>query len=63
VQEPSSAEEIGINMGRWNALADDLKARCASPCQSVAEEITTEYDARHPQALAELVSRHQVGAA
>jgi TRAP-type mannitol/chloroaromatic compound transport system substrate-binding protein len=25
VQEPSSAEEIGINLGRWNALPDDLK--------------------------------------
>lgn len=60
VQEPSSAEEIGINMGRWNALPDDLKAAVRFACMSVAEEITTEYDARHPQALAELVARHQV---
>lgn len=60
VQEPSSAEEIGINMARWNALPDDLKTAVRFACQSVAEEITTEYDVRHPIALAELVSRHQV---
>jgi TRAP-type mannitol/chloroaromatic compound transport system substrate-binding protein len=60
VQEPSSAEEIGINMGRWNALPADLKAAVAFACQSVTEEITTEYDANHPRALAELVARHQV---
>jgi TRAP-type mannitol/chloroaromatic compound transport system substrate-binding protein len=62
VQEPSSAEEIGINMARWNALPDDLKAAVRFACMSVAEEITTEYDARHPVALAELVSRHGVTA-
>jgi TRAP-type mannitol/chloroaromatic compound transport system substrate-binding protein len=60
VQEPSSAEEIGINLGRWNALPDDLKNAVRFACMSVAEEITTEYDARHPVALAELVSRHGV---
>jgi TRAP-type mannitol/chloroaromatic compound transport system substrate-binding protein len=60
VQEPSSAEEIGINMGRWNALPDDLKAAVRFACQSVAEEITTEYDTRHPQALARLVSQNGV---
>jgi TRAP-type mannitol/chloroaromatic compound transport system substrate-binding protein len=60
VQEPSSAEEIGINMGRWNALPDDLKNAVRYACQSVGEEITTEYDANHPRALAELVSRHGV---
>jgi TRAP-type mannitol/chloroaromatic compound transport system substrate-binding protein len=60
IQEPSSAEEIGINMARWNALPDDLKTAVRFACMSVAEEITTEYDVRHPIALAELVSRHQV---
>jgi hypothetical protein len=60
VQEPSSAEEIGINMARWNALPDDLKPRRALRLPVVAEEITTEYDANHPRALAELVSRHGV---
>jgi TRAP-type mannitol/chloroaromatic compound transport system substrate-binding protein len=60
VQEPSSAEEIGINMARWNALAADLRQAVAFACQSVAEETTTEYDASHPRALAELVSRHNV---
>ncbi len=60
VQEPSSAEEIGINLERWNALSDDLKAAIRYACQSVAEEVTTEYDTRHPQALAQLVSQHGV---
>ena len=60
VQEPSSAEEIGINMARWNALPADLKQAVAIACQSIAEEITTEYDTGHPRALAELVSRHGV---
>jgi TRAP-type mannitol/chloroaromatic compound transport system substrate-binding protein len=60
VQEPSSAEEIGINMARWNALSADLKEAVAFACKSIAEEITTEYDMGHPRALAELVSKHGV---
>ncbi len=60
VQEPSSAEEIGINMARWNALPEDLKNVVRFACMSLAEETTTEYDVRHPIALQELVTRHQV---
>ena len=60
VQEPSSAEEIGINMGRWNALPDDLKAIVRFCALSLHEETTTEYDVRHPIALNELVTRHGV---
>lgn len=60
VQEPSSAEEIGINLAKWNALPDDLKNIVAVAAKSLHEEITSEYDARHPIALAELVSRHGV---
>jgi TRAP-type mannitol/chloroaromatic compound transport system substrate-binding protein len=60
VQEPSSAEEIGINMARWNALPDDLKNVVRFACMSLAEETVTEYDVRHPIALQELVTRHQV---
>lgn len=60
VQEPSSAEEIGINMARWNALPDDLKNVVRYCAMSLHEETTTEYDANHPRALAELVSRHGV---
>jgi len=60
VQEPSSAEEIGINMGRWNALPDDLKAVIRIAAMSLHEETTTEYDVRHPIALADLVARHGV---
>ncbi|MCW8084360.1 TRAP transporter substrate-binding protein [Sabulicella glaciei] len=60
VQEPSSAEEIGINMARWNALPDDLKTVVRIAALSLHEETTTEYDTRHPIALQELVSRHGV---
>ncbi|WP_207536625.1 TRAP transporter substrate-binding protein [Sabulicella rubraurantiaca] len=60
VQEPSSAEEIGINMARWNALSDELKAIVRIAAMSLHEETTTEYDTRHPIALQELVSRHGV---
>ena len=60
VQEPSSAEEIGINLAKWNALPDDLKASVRFACMSMSEETTTEYDTRHPIALAELVSKHGV---
>ena len=60
VQEPSSAEEIGINMARWNALSDELKTIVRIAAMSLHEETTTEYDTRHPIALAELVSRHGV---
>lgn len=60
VQEPSSAEEIGINLARWNALSDELKEAVRFACMSVAEETTTEYDTRHPLALAELVAKHGV---
>jgi TRAP-type mannitol/chloroaromatic compound transport system substrate-binding protein len=60
VQEPSSAEEIGINMARWNALPDDLKTVVRLAAMSLHEETTTEYDTRHPVALQELVSRHGV---
>jgi TRAP-type mannitol/chloroaromatic compound transport system substrate-binding protein len=60
VQEPSSAEEIGINMARWNALPDDLKTVVRVAAMSLHEETTSEYDTRHPIALQELVTRHQV---
>jgi TRAP-type mannitol/chloroaromatic compound transport system substrate-binding protein len=60
VQEPSSAEEIGINMARWNALPDDLKNIVRFATMSLSEETVTEYDVRHPIALQELVTRHGV---
>jgi len=60
VQEPSSAEEIGINMAKWTALPDDLKAVVRFAALSLHEETATEYDTRHPIALQELVTRHGV---
>jgi len=60
VQEPSSAEEVGINLQAYGRLPDDLKLAIRVACQSVHDEVVTEYDARHPQALKELVERHGV---
>ena len=47
-------------MARWNALPDDLKAIVRIAAMSLHEETTSEYDVRHPMALAELVARHGV---
>ena len=47
-------------MAKWNALPADLKQAVQFACQSVAEEITTEYDVRHPAALAGLIANNQV---
>lgn len=60
VQEPSSAEEIGINLDVWNRLEDDLRLAIRAAAESVAYEVTTEYDTHHPQALRELVEQHGV---
>lgn len=60
VQEPSSAEEIGVNLDAYNALDDDLKAAIASAASSIWAEVVTEYDTNHPKALRQLVEEHDV---
>jgi TRAP-type mannitol/chloroaromatic compound transport system substrate-binding protein len=60
VQEPSSAEEIGVNLDVWNGLDDDLKVAIQAAADSVAYEVTTEYDTNHPIALRQLVEEHGV---
>jgi TRAP-type mannitol/chloroaromatic compound transport system substrate-binding protein len=60
VQEPSSSEEIGVNKAKFDALPADLKQVVQFAAQASYMESLTEYDEKHPKALAELVSRHGV---
>ena len=56
IGEPSSAEECGVNMQAYEALADDLKQAVAYACQSLYDEVVTEYNTRHAQSLRQLVA-------
>jgi len=60
VQEPSSAEEIGVNKAKFDALPADLKQVVQYAAQSSYVESLVEYDQKHPAAVAELVSKHGV---
>ncbi len=60
VQEPSSAEECGVNKAAYDRLPDELKLAIRMACQSLHDEVVTEYDHRHAVALRELVARHGV---
>lgn len=60
VGEPSSAEEIGINKGKYDALPNDLKNLIRTVAMSASEETTTSYDVNHAIALKELVGKHGV---
>jgi TRAP-type mannitol/chloroaromatic compound transport system substrate-binding protein len=60
VGEPSSAEECGVNMARWEALSDDLKEAVRVACSSLYNDVWTEYTTKHAQALQQLVSEHGV---
>ena len=56
VGEPSSAEECVVNMQAYEALPDDLKQAVAYACQSLYDQVVTEYNTRHAQALRQLVT-------
>lgn len=60
VQSPSSAEECGINKQLWDDLPDDLKAAIQIACQSLYDQVTTEYDTRHAESLIQLRDEHDV---
>jgi len=60
VGEPSSAEEIGFNKAKFDALPADLKALVRAVAMSASEETTTGYDVNHALALHELVAKHGV---
>lgn len=60
VGEPSSAEEIAINMSAFDALPDDLKQIIKTVAMSASEETTTDYDLNHAKTLPILVKEHGV---
>lgn len=55
VGEPSSAEECGVNLEAYEALPDDLKQAVAYACQSLHDQVVTEYNTKHAQALRQLL--------
>lgn len=60
VGEPSSAEEVVMNMGAYEKLPDDLKLMVKSVAASATEETTTSYDLNHAKTLKTLVNDHDV---
>jgi TRAP-type mannitol/chloroaromatic compound transport system substrate-binding protein len=60
VGEPSSAEECGVNMAKYEALPDDLKEVVRIACSSLYNDVWTEYTTRHAQALLQLVAEQGV---
>ena len=60
VGEPSSAEECGVNLEAYEALPDDLKEVVRLACSSLYNDVWTEYETKHAQALPQLVSEQGV---
>ncbi len=60
VGEPSSAEECAINREEYDALPGDLKQAVAVACQSLYDQVLTEYNTNHARALPQLVQQHGV---
>ena len=60
VGEPSSAEECGINADVFNELPDDLKLVVKAACDSLYNQVWTEYTTKHALALKAMVADHGV---
>lgn len=60
VGEPGSAEECAVNLQSWEALPDDLKAAVRAACESLYNEVLTEYLTNHARALEQLVANDGV---
>ncbi len=60
IGEPSSAEECGVNQAAYDALSDDLKLVVATACSSLYNDVWTEYETKHAQALVQLVENEGV---
>lgn len=60
VGEPSSAEECGVNADVFNDLPDDLKQVVQAACDSLYNQVWTEYTTKHAQALQAMVAEHGV---
>ncbi|MFG6585483.1 TRAP transporter substrate-binding protein [Sulfitobacter sp. 1A12779] len=60
VGEPSSAEECGVNADVFNELPDDLKLVVKAACDSLYNQVWTEYLTKHALALEAMVAEHGV---
>ncbi len=60
VGEPSSAEECGINREAYDSLPEDLQKAVALACQSLYDQVLTEYNTNHAKALPKLVKEQGV---
>ncbi|MEX3313553.1 TRAP transporter substrate-binding protein [Sulfitobacter sp. PS-8MA] len=60
VGEPSSAEECGVNADVFNELPDDLKLVVKAACDSLYNQVWTEYTTKHALALQTMVAEHGV---
>ncbi len=60
VGEPSSAEECGVNVDVFNELPDDLKQVVQAACDSLYNQVWTEYTTKHALSLQAMVAEHGV---
>ena len=60
IGEPSSAEECAVNKQSFDALPDDLQRAVAFACESLYNQVWTEYSTKHAQALKVLVNEKGV---
>lgn len=60
VGEPSSAEECGVNADVFNELPDDLKQVVKAACDSLYNQVWTEYTTKHALALQAMIAEHGV---
>lgn len=60
VGEPSSAEECGVNADVFNELPDDLKQVVKAACDSLYNQVWTEYTTKHALSLQAMVAEHGV---
>lgn len=60
VGEPSSAEECGINLEAYESLPEDLQQAIRYACQSLYDQVLTEYHTNHARALQKLIAEHGV---
>lgn len=60
VGEPSSAEECGVNADVFNDLPDDLKLVVKAACDSLYNQVWTEYTTKHALSLQAMVADHGV---
>ncbi len=60
VGEPSSAEECAVNMAEYESLPDDLKEVVRVSCESLYNQVWTEYASKHAEALEQITANDGV---